>query len=134
VLLEAVKRGDVRVVELSEKSGLALEPLQAFFVLRERLGKNLDGNVAAKFGVACSLDFTHPAHTHALDDLVLAELGAGGERHQFSVGTSLSSSSNQLSTMTIWVAADPSALFIIKNRWPSGATSYGRPHPKAPDT
>ena len=49
VLFETIERGDVRVIDLGKKPGLTLEPIQAFFVSGELLGKNFDGDVASEF-------------------------------------------------------------------------------------
>ena len=77
-LLEPMQRGDVRVIELRQETGLAI---QAFSVLCKLFRKDFDGNVSSKFGVTGSINLSHPARTNGLDDFVLAELGAGSEGH-----------------------------------------------------
>ena len=80
-LLEPMQRGDVRVIELRQETGLALEAIQAFSVLCKLFRKDFDGNVSSKFGVTGSINLSHPARTNGLYDFVLAELGAGSEGH-----------------------------------------------------
>ena len=50
-LLEAVDRGDVGVLELGEDLRLALEAREAFGVGGERLGEDLDGDLALQLRV-----------------------------------------------------------------------------------
>jgi hypothetical protein len=54
------------VIERRQHLRLALESSHAIGILRERLGQDLDGNVAVELGVSGAPDLSHPA---------LAELG-----------------------------------------------------------
>ena len=50
-LLEPVDRGDVGMVQRGERLGFALETRQAVGVLRERVGQDLDRDVAIELRV-----------------------------------------------------------------------------------
>ena len=71
--LEAVDRGDVRVVELREELRLALESRQALLVLGERRGQDLDRDLALQPRVGRAVDLAHPALAELGGDLVGAE-------------------------------------------------------------
>ena len=58
MLLQSIQRGDVRVVELCQEPGFALEAIQALFVSCEHLGKDFDGNIPAELGVARSINLS----------------------------------------------------------------------------
>ena len=80
-LLEAVDRGDVGVVERREHLRLAPESGQPLGILRHRLGKDLDRDVAVEFGVPRPVHLPHPARSERRDDLVGAEPRSSGEGH-----------------------------------------------------
>ena len=61
VLLDAVDRADVRMVERGEQLRLAREPSQAAGVSRKELGQDLQRNVAIESGVAGAIDLAHAA-------------------------------------------------------------------------
>jgi len=72
-VLEAVDGGDVRMVELREDAGLALEAGEAFRVAGEGFGQNFDGNVAAERGVGGAVDDAHAAGAELGVDAVVAQ-------------------------------------------------------------
>ena len=74
MFLEPVERGDAGVIQLGEKSCLALETLHPLFVLRELFGKDFDRDFAPELRVASAVDLTHPALPDGRDDLVSTEL------------------------------------------------------------
>ncbi len=81
-LLEAVDRGDIRVLELREDLRLALESCEAVRVGGERLGKDLDRDLALQLRVGRPIDDPHPALAERGGDLVRSYAGAGNERHR----------------------------------------------------
>ena len=81
-LLEAVDRGDVGVLELGEDLRLALEAREAVGVRGERLGEDLDRDLALQLRVGRAVDDPHPALAERGGDLVGTEAGAGSERHR----------------------------------------------------
>ena len=80
-LVEAVDRGDVRVVERGEQVRLAPEAREALFVPRELGRQHLDRDLAVELGVARAEHFAHPPGAEGGGDLVGPETLAGGEAH-----------------------------------------------------
>ena len=72
-LLEAVDRADVRMIERGQHLGLALEACEAFGVVSNRCGQQLQRDVAPEPGIACAIDLAHAASAEQRDDLVRAE-------------------------------------------------------------
>ena len=70
-LAESVDRGDVAVVERGQQLRLALEPRDALGVRGERLGQELDRDLAIELCVERLPHDTHPALAELLDDLVV---------------------------------------------------------------
>ncbi len=68
--LEAVDRGNVRMIQRCQNFGLALEPRQTLWILCNRLGKHFDGHVTPELGVLGPIHLTHTA---------FAELGSDPE-------------------------------------------------------
>ena len=81
-LLEAVDRGDVRVLELGEELRLALEAGEAVGVGGERLGEDLDRDLALQLRVGRAVDDPHPALAERAGDLVAAEAGSRAQAHR----------------------------------------------------
>ena len=81
LLLEAVDRGDVWVIERGEQARLALEPEEPLRVLREGVWNRLQRDVAMEASVARPVDLAHAAPPDRGDDFVRADAGAGFERH-----------------------------------------------------
>jgi hypothetical protein len=79
--LEAVDLRDVGVIELREHLRFALEARESLGVVRERVGEDLDRDVAVELGVVGAIDLAHPAFAQQRDDLIRAELRSGAERH-----------------------------------------------------
>jgi hypothetical protein len=76
-LLEAVNRGDVRMVDRGQDLGLALEPGEQLRIGGRLAEQHLDGHLSTQLGVAGTIDPAHAARTEQADDLVLAQCGAG---------------------------------------------------------
>ena len=67
--------GDVRVVEAGEDLGLPREPGEPIRICRERVGEDLQGDLAVKLGVGGLPDLAHAAH------VVVPEAGADVQGH-----------------------------------------------------
>ena len=78
-LLESVDARNVWMIQRGESLGFPLEPREPIGVVCERLGQNLDRNVAIQFGIARAIHLTHPAFTDLGGDLVDAETRAGSK-------------------------------------------------------
>ena len=57
--LEPVDRGDVGMIQGRERLGLALEPRQALEISGERVGKDLDRDLATERRVRRPVDLPH---------------------------------------------------------------------------
>ena len=80
--------GDVGVVECGQKFGFSVETSEAFRVLGEGLGEDLDGDVAFKASVECSIDFAHSTSSDQRDDLVVSQGSTRGKKHRFAASIS----------------------------------------------
>ena len=78
---DVVKRTNVRVIQLGDRFGLALEPFLALRALGEMRGKDLDGNEAVETRVAGFVDFPHTADANRRQDFVRTQPRAGFEGH-----------------------------------------------------
>jgi hypothetical protein len=78
-VVEPVDAGDVRMIQRGEGLRFTLEAREPVRVLRERLGQNLDGDVAIQLRVARAVDLAHPAFADRRSDFIGAETGAGGQ-------------------------------------------------------
>ena len=76
-LLDAVQGCEVRVVQRSQETGLALEPRPPLLVARERIGKGLDRHLAPEPRVPRPVHLPHSARANRRDDL---GTGPGGSR------------------------------------------------------
>src|SRR5262245_34086936 len=74
------------MIQRGECAGLALKAGQAFGVMCESLGQDLDRDVAAQVGVRGSIDFPHAAHADLGATFIRAESGAGGQCHDAAQG------------------------------------------------
>ena len=94
------------------------------------IGQHLDGDGAVEAGVSGLVDLAHAARAEGGVDLVGAEGGARGQRHDQGMGTRSVSSPSQLSTTMMSLDSGIASLvfhrLIIKNRWPSGEISQLR--------
>jgi hypothetical protein len=70
------------MIQRGEDFGFALEPSHPFRVNAERLGQDLDSHIAIESRVARPIDFAHPASPKGGENLVRAESGASGQRHE----------------------------------------------------
>ena len=77
--LDAVDRGDVRMIQRRECLRLAFEPRQAFGVRGERVRQDLDRDLAIQRRVRCPIHLPHAAFADRRSDFVDAEAGAGSQ-------------------------------------------------------
>ena len=84
MIVEAVDRADVRVIETRRGPRLAAETLDRFLlIIRTGLRQDLQGDEAAEADILRLVDHSHPAGAELLDDTVLAErLTNQGDRHE----------------------------------------------------
>ena len=80
-VLHAVDRGDVRVVERSQRLRLAREPASRSAIVANRLGQDLDRDVAIELRVARAIHLAHAAGPERPEDFVLTEARPDRERH-----------------------------------------------------
>ncbi len=81
LLVQAVDRGDVGVVEGGEQLGLALEAGQPLGVAGERVGEDLDGDLAVEGRVEGLPDHAHAALADLLDQAVVKQVLSGFDGH-----------------------------------------------------
>ncbi len=79
--LEAMDRGDVRVVERGEHLRFALEARQALRIGGKHLGQDLQGDVPPEPRVAGAIHLAHPTRAERTDDFVKANALASGQCH-----------------------------------------------------
>ena len=77
---EAVDRRDVRVIQRREGLRFTLEAREPIRVVRERLGQDLDRDVAIQLRVARPEDLPHAPFADAGDNFVDTETGTGSKR------------------------------------------------------
>jgi len=77
-----VDRNNVRVIQGGRQSSLNLEAASRGQVC-QIVGKNFDRNLATEFGIPSPVDLAHAARADRREDLVEAELTAGGQGHDW---------------------------------------------------
>src|SRR5215471_17135566 len=80
-LFEAVNLRDVWMVERGEHLRFATEPGDAFGIVRERGGQDLQRDVTTELGVLRAVDLAHATGTDGSDDFERAQLRSWYERH-----------------------------------------------------
>ena len=88
-ILQPVDGGDVLVVERRQDLRFSLESGETLAVLRERVGKDLERDLAAQLGVPGAIHLTHAAHTERPDDFVGAQARAAREGHREAITSRL---------------------------------------------
>ena len=73
---------DVGVLQRGQDLSFAQEPSQQIAVARERIGQQLEGDVALELRVSGSIHLAHGARTNAREDLVGADPGATLQGHR----------------------------------------------------
>jgi hypothetical protein len=81
VLAEIVDRDDVRVGQRGDGTRFGFEPSACDRIVRQRVGDDLDRDVALQPRIAGAIHLAHPAGTEQVEDLVRANSTAGLGRH-----------------------------------------------------
>ena len=81
-LADVVEGEDVGVGEGGDGTRFALEASEDLVIVREVVGEDLDGDVAAEAAVARAVDLAHSAGAEGGEDLVRTEAGARNESHE----------------------------------------------------
>jgi hypothetical protein len=80
-VLEAVNRGDVRMIEQRKDFGFSTKPREAIRITRHGPRQNLDRDVTLQLRVGRAVDFSHPAGTERAGDLERADSLPDCETH-----------------------------------------------------
>ena len=81
LLTDVIESADVRMVQLRNRLGLALEPGLELRTFGEVLGKNFDSDGALEAGVFGFVDFTDAPRTNRREDLVGTKADSDVQRH-----------------------------------------------------
>ena len=80
-LFEPVDAADVRMIQRGERLRFTLKSRDAFGIGDERLGQDLDRDLAIELRVARAIHLAHPACPERVANLIRAEPCASGQRH-----------------------------------------------------
>jgi len=83
LMTDVVQHADVRMIQIGDCLGFALEPLFAYGIGRKLRGQNLDSNRALQARVPRAVHFTHPARTKRCHDFVGAKPCPWSHRHNW---------------------------------------------------
>ena len=75
-LFQSIQSRNARVIQCGQELRFSLEPREAFGILHEALGQNLDRDLSAELRIARAVDFSHAAGAKRGDDLVNAQAGS----------------------------------------------------------
>ena len=73
VLAKIVDGADIGMIQGRSSTSFAAKPLQSLGVVGNLIGKEFEGNGAAKVGVLGPVDDTHPATAELVDDAVMRD-------------------------------------------------------------
>ena len=76
-----MKRQDVGMRQRGDGLRFAIESREPLRIARDRLGQNLDGDVAIEARIARAIHLAHPTSAKRIEDFVAAEPAAGGQGH-----------------------------------------------------
>ena len=107
--------GDAGMIEARQSARFPLEAKPPLFVFEELLRQYLDRDVSREARVSRPVHLPHPARAERREDLVGAEVCAGGERHL--------DSGIQPTRTVIGTASSPGLREFTMKRFPSGVTS-----------
>src|SRR6185295_6388371 len=80
-VLEAINRGDVRMIERREDFGFSTKPREAIRITRHGPRQNLDRDLTLQLRVGRAVDLSHSAGTKRADDLERADSLPDCETH-----------------------------------------------------
>ena len=69
LMFEAVDVRDERMIQRGEHARLALEPRQPVRIVNDRIGKDLDRDLAVEARIAGAIDLAHATGAERADDL-----------------------------------------------------------------
>jgi hypothetical protein len=116
--LQAEDRRDVRVMQLRQHLGFALEASEPLGVLRERLGENLDRDLAPQLRIGRAIDLAHPPFAEVAADLIRPK--PRSERQAHGLLPAVMRPANPRSRKMVCWPVCPSGVRNVKTRWPSG--------------
>ena len=70
LLLDAINRGDVRMIDGGQRSRFAIESRKSIAIGLKSLRQNFDGDVSTELRIARSVDFAHPAFAQLREDVI----------------------------------------------------------------
>jgi hypothetical protein len=82
LLFEPIDLSDVRMIQRGQRSRLSLESCEAFGILREFFGKQLQRDVTVKPGIASAVHLAHPAGANQTGDTIGSQCVARRELHE----------------------------------------------------
>jgi hypothetical protein len=84
---QAVDGGDVRMVQRRQRPGFTLETRQPVGIVRDRVGEDLDRDLAAEVGIGRAPHLAHAAGADLGSHFIRAEPRARGQRHGMPVAS-----------------------------------------------
>jgi hypothetical protein len=87
--VQAMDRGNRRMVQRGQDARLAFEAREALRVLGECLGEDLDSDLPAEAGIASTVNLAHLAGAQRGEDRVRSELRPGMQNHGCSLASEL---------------------------------------------
>src|SRR5476651_2357816 len=97
------------MVQRREQLRFTLEPRDLLLVIEEIFGQDLDRDFSSKSRVSGFVDLSHSARAKRREDLVRAELRAGGESHRtglFRNGATIPGTSSASMMLAEWDSAE----------------------------
>ena len=73
---------DVRMIQVGENLGFELEPVEAIWIVCERLGEDLNRDLAVQLGIGGLIDLSHAPLADEGGHVVMADSGADCEGHR----------------------------------------------------
>jgi hypothetical protein len=120
VVTELVDGEDVRVLDASERPGLAFEAGQPIGIPRHRIGQHLHGHVAVQALIAGAVHLAHAALADLRENAVRPKRRAGGRGHDRRSYTGQSDA-----VLLVFPAAAAAGFRMLG--WPKGAEPSSTP-------
>ena len=80
-LFESVDVRDEGMIQGGEHARFALEPRQPVWIVNDRIGKDLDRDLALEARITGAIDLAHATSAEHADDFIRTEARTGGEWH-----------------------------------------------------
>ena len=84
-MFESVDVRDQGMIQGGEHARFALEPRQPVRIVNDRIGKDLDRDLALEARITGAIDLAHATRAECADDFIGAETSTGGEWHGLGV-------------------------------------------------